>query len=59
MSFKVPTDADIAALLTQTAGDLRPWEIELIQDWLHRRPYNRGNPSQDPTSQPTLTTIAS
>ncbi|MFN0166708.1 MAG: hypothetical protein ACKV22_09775 [Bryobacteraceae bacterium] len=53
------TKTEVLALLSQTAGDLKPYQLEQILDALNRRPYNRGNPSDGFAAQSTMSVVVS
>lgn len=52
------TKAEIKAILSQTVGSLKPYQLKQLMDALNRRPWQRGNPGPDPTSQATMDEIA-
>jgi len=50
------TTAALNALLSTTVGNLHPYQVKQVQEWLDRQ-QNYESPDSDVSVQPTLTTI--
>ncbi len=51
------TTAALNTLNATTLGNLRPYQLEQVLDYLKRANYDRGAPAGDGTDQPTMTQI--
>jgi len=52
------TNTVITALLSTTLGNLKPYQLDQVQDVLNRMKWNRGSNS-DVSAQPLISTIIS
>ena len=50
------TTAAMNSLLSTTVGNLHPYQVKQVQEWLDRQ-QNYESPDSDTSVQPTLTTI--